>query len=85
MLMLKSSCTAPITAPFAQHTHTHTHTQLLQAPACLLWLGLGAATLELPAMLAAGHTHTLAAHPLLFCASACMGFMVNILAFATIR
>jgi hypothetical protein len=58
---------------------------LLQAPACWLWLMLGAAVMEWPRMLAQGHQVIPLQHPLLFLLAACLGFAVNVLAYATIK
>lgn len=55
------------------------------APACWLWLMLGAAVGEWPRMIAAGHHVIPLQHPLLFGLAACLGFAVNVLAYATIK
>ncbi|KIY98630.1 hypothetical protein MNEG_9335, partial [Monoraphidium neglectum] len=55
------------------------------APACFVWLTLGAAALEWPAMRAAGAMSIARANWVLFIAAACMGFLINLLAFATIK
>ncbi|KAF6253764.1 triose-phosphate transporter family-domain-containing protein [Scenedesmus sp. NREL 46B-D3] len=55
------------------------------APACWLWLMLGAAVMEWPRMLAQGHHLIPLQHPLLFLLAACLGFAVNVLAYATIK
>jgi hypothetical protein len=57
----------------------------LQAPACWLWLMLGAAIVEWPSMVAQGHHVIPLQHPLLFMLAACLGFAVNVLAYATIK
>jgi hypothetical protein len=54
-------------------------------PACFVWLTLGAAALEWRALLATGGLAIAARHWLLFLAAACMGFLINVLAFATIK
>eukprot|EP00879_Flechtneria_rotunda_P017891 GHRR01018751.1.p1 GENE.GHRR01018751.1~~GHRR01018751.1.p1 ORF type:complete len:185 (+),score=29.92 GHRR01018751.1:389-943(+) len=54
-------------------------------PACFLWLTLGAAIMEWPAMIKAGHHIIPLQHPGLFMLAACMGFAVNVLAYATIK
>lgn len=56
-----------------------------QAPACCLWLTLGACIMEWPAILQAGHQSIPLQHPGLFLLAACMGFAVNTLAYATIK
>ena len=54
-------------------------------PACFFWLSLGAAVREWPRILAEGKLSVAREHWLLFLAAACMGFMINVLAFATIK
>jgi hypothetical protein len=71
----------------SKHTRTPTHNTRTrhQAPACCGWLLLGAFAIEWPAMAAAGHHTIPAANPGLFALAACLGFAVNVLAYATIK
>ena len=55
------------------------------APICFAWLTLGAALLEWPAILRTGALAVPRAHWPAFLAAACMGFLINVLAFATIK
>lgn len=55
------------------------------APACCIWLVLGAAVMEWPAIVANGHQSIPLEHAGLFFLAACMGFAVNTLAYATIK
>lgn len=57
----------------------------VQAPACCIWLVLGAAVMEWPAIVANGHQSIPREHAGLFLLAACMGFAVNTLAYATIK
>ena len=54
-------------------------------PACFVWLALGGALLEWRALAAAGAGATAARHWPLFAMAACMGFLINVLALATIK
>jgi hypothetical protein len=54
-------------------------------PACFFWLALGAAALEWRPLLATGGLAIAARHWVLFLVAACMGFLINVLAFATIK
>ncbi|GBF93366.1 drug metabolite transporter superfamily [Raphidocelis subcapitata] len=54
-------------------------------PACFVWLALGAALVEWPAIAATGALALAARHWVLFLVAACMGFLINVLAFATIK
>jgi hypothetical protein len=54
-------------------------------PACFVWLSLGAALAEWPAIAATGALGLPARHWGLFLVAACMGFLINVLAFATIK
>ena len=53
------------------------------APACLFWMTLGAAVLEVPTMIQEGAHVIVLQNPLLFCGAATMGFGVTTLAFFT--
>lgn len=55
------------------------------APACLFWMTLGAAVLEVPTMIQEGAHVIVLQNPLLFCGAATMGFGVTTLAFFTIQ
>ncbi|GLI65022.1 hypothetical protein VaNZ11_008392 [Volvox africanus] len=55
------------------------------APACCIWLILGSAIWEVPAILTAGDLGIMRANPGLFLTSAVMGFAVNTLAYTTIK
>ncbi len=55
------------------------------APACLLWLGVGVAALELRPMLDEGAFALVAARPAVYTAAAAMGFCVNALAYIVIQ
>lgn len=55
------------------------------APACCLWLTLGAAVLEFPVIMSTNALSIVAAHPLEFSAAAVMGFLVNTLAYTSIK
>eukprot|EP00775_Hariotina_reticulata_P005398 gene5398-5632_t len=55
------------------------------SPACFLWLMLGAAIVEWPAIARHGHGTIPLQHPGLFLVAAVMGFAVNVLAYATIK
>ncbi|GLC33216.1 hypothetical protein PLESTB_000358600 [Pleodorina starrii] len=55
------------------------------APACCVWLFLGAGVVELRSMLARGDLAIMQAHPGLFLSAAVMGFAVNALAYTTIK
>lgn len=59
--------------------------QYWMAPISALWLFGAAAILELPRMLRKGALEVPAAHPLLFCAAASLGFLVNISSFLVIK
>jgi hypothetical protein len=54
-------------------------------PACFLWLSLGGAALEWRAIRAAGGLAIARANWRLFLLAACTGFLINLLAFATIK
>lgn len=56
-----------------------------QAPACCLWLLLGACVMEWPNIIANGHQAIPGENLGLFFLAACMGFAVNTLAYATIK
>lgn len=64
--------------------HNHTGVMYL-SPACFVWLTFGAAFLEWGAISQAGALSIAAAHWPLFVAAATMGFLINLLAFATIK
>lgn len=55
------------------------------APACFLWLTFGGALMEWRQISETGALSIAREHWLLFVAAACMGFMINLLAFATIK
>jgi hypothetical protein len=55
------------------------------APACVLWMILGAAFLELPSIVNDGAISIVLQHPFSFFAAASMGFCVTTLAFFTIQ
>lgn len=50
-----------------------------------MWLLLGACVMEFPAIVAAGHQNIPGENLGLFLLAACMGFAVNVLAYATIK
>ena len=54
------------------------------APACTLWLTLGALIFEVPRLRSDGGLAAIAGHPAHFAAAAVMGFSVNALAYAVI-
>lgn len=55
------------------------------SPACFLWLSLGGALLEWRSILDSGGLSIAREHWPLFVSAACMGFVINLLAFATIK
>eukprot|EP00197_Chlamydomonas_leiostraca_P007176 CAMPEP_0202865760 /NCGR_PEP_ID=MMETSP1391-20130828/6339_1 /ASSEMBLY_ACC=CAM_ASM_000867 /TAXON_ID=1034604 /ORGANISM="Chlamydomonas leiostraca, Strain SAG 11-49" /LENGTH=328 /DNA_ID=CAMNT_0049545637 /DNA_START=127 /DNA_END=1113 /DNA_ORIENTATION=+ len=55
------------------------------APACCVWLTLGAAILEFPKIAATNGLAIVAAHPMEFGTAAVMGFLVNTLAYTSIK
>jgi hypothetical protein len=55
------------------------------APACFMWLTLGAACIEWQSMRDAGAMQIARDNWMLFVSAACMGFLINVLAFATIK
>ncbi|KAL6750618.1 triose-phosphate transporter family-domain-containing protein [Haematococcus lacustris] len=55
------------------------------APSCTLWLLAGAAVLEIPKILSTGAMEIVYANPYMFAAAAVMGFMVNGLAYTSIK
>jgi len=55
------------------------------SPACFAWLTLGAAFMEWGDIRAAGAGAIARQHWRLFASAACMGFVINLLAFATIK
>ena len=55
------------------------------APACFVWLVVGVAVLEWPAMRDNGALQLIAAKPLWYFAAAAMGFCVNLLAYMVIQ
>ena len=55
------------------------------APACALWLLLGVAVIEWPAMAREGALDLMRARPLLYLSAAAMGFLVNSLAYVVIQ
>lgn len=57
----------------------------VQGPACFAWLSLGAAMIEWPSILSTGALQIAYDHTGLFLLAACMGFAVNVLAYATIK
>ena len=58
---------------------------MLLAPACLLWLLLGVALVEWPAMRAEQALQLVLAKPLLYVAAGSMGFCVNLLGYLIIQ
>ncbi|KAI8463840.1 MAG: triose-phosphate transporter family-domain-containing protein [Monoraphidium minutum] len=54
-------------------------------PACFIWLAAGGAAMEWGDIARAGALSVARAHWALFLAAACMGFLINVLAFATIK
>lgn len=55
------------------------------APACVFWLSIGSLIFETQRMVAANAFAKIAASPMLYCAAAAMGFMVNATAYLTIQ
>lgn len=58
---------------------------MYSAPACCLWLYAGSAFREVPRMVENGAFNIIMAHPWQFAGAAMMGFMVNMLAFTSIK
>jgi len=54
-------------------------------PACFVWLAAGGAAMEYRRIAATSALRVAGAHWGLFVAAACMGFVINVLAFATIK
>ena len=55
------------------------------APSCAVWLLVGSALTELPAMRAEGALERMAAEPFIYVAAAAMGFTVNATVFFVIK
>jgi hypothetical protein len=55
------------------------------APACCAWLFLGCLAFEVPSIMSSGALAVVRQHPALFLAAALMGFLVNTLAYTTIK